>query len=74
MGWSEEKTLNEIAFARFNLQTTDWEMKIGQFSNEWTGKSSDGKDIGMYIGFGVQDTPIAVPPQNTNYGSAFPKK
>lgn len=76
VGLTEEKILNEIAYARLNLSASSWvpHETIGQYSNEWNGLSSTGIEINMYIGVGTNDFPIGVPSQSLNYGSAFPKR
>ncbi|KIX22044.1 hypothetical protein SY27_05080, partial [Flavobacterium sp. 316] len=74
---SDDKALNEIAFARYNLELNDFQppQRIGQSSNEWHGMSSEGTKISMYLDppylFGV--LPSSLPNVNTNYASAFPK-
>jgi hypothetical protein len=73
-GWNVDKTFNEIAFARINLNTSDWVRKPGGFSNEWSGFSSDAKKINMYISLGTNDMPLNVPNFSAKLQSAFPKQ
>ena len=73
IGLTEEKILNEIAFARFNLTPQDWVIRLGGESNEWSGLSSDGIRINMFLGTQTNIQPTSIPISNLNYGSAFPK-
>ncbi|WP_026715315.1 hypothetical protein [Flavobacterium daejeonense] len=74
VGMSEEKALNEIAFARYNLSPSDWiePNSLGAQSNTWLGYSSEGLKIRMFIGNKVSIQPTVVPSSTLDYGSAFP--
>ncbi|WP_026715313.1 hypothetical protein [Flavobacterium daejeonense] len=73
VGISEEKALNEIAFARYNLNPNSWVRGMnGQSSAKWQGLSSEGVKIQMFLGNKVSIQPTTVPSSTLDYGSAFP--
>lgn len=73
-GINEDKVLNEIAYARYNLKLSNWVVpSSGRKSNEWEGLSSEGKKINMYLSYERESPPVVLPNPTLNYGSAFPK-
>ncbi len=75
--WDEEKTLQEIAYARWKMTTANWVQPTGSAteSASWRQFSSDGSvEIEMYLGNSVTIRPASVPSVSLEYGSAFPKQ
>lgn len=77
VGITEEKALNEVAFTRHNLSSSNWSSPSDPIygeSNRWDGLSSEGQKIQMFIGPKINIQPITAPNPNLNYGSAYPKR
>lgn len=73
IGMTDDKILNEVAFARFNLELRNFVRPQGptKFSNEWSGRSSEGFKINMYINprYDFWTLPTNLPNLNTVYNS-----
>lgn len=72
VGMNEDKTLIEVTYARHNLTVGNWIQKSGRVSNEFEGKSSDGRKIIICIGPKVANRPAMVPDRTLPYGTIYP--